>query len=125
MRPRRRYTKWSRRFPPGSPAEWIAGGHVTCNIQCLNGGCKRTVDFRLDRFPLDHPWSRVGWCLVCPLLRAERIWLRGARGSIDDPSPTSPLWHPGHAHALTEALASSEVSRIVARHVGAEAGDGE
>src|ERR1700749_3828621 len=42
-----------------------------------------------------------------------------------DPSPTSPLWHPGHAHALVEALASSEVGRIVARHVGAEAGDGE
>ena len=40
-------------------------------------------------------------------------------------SATSPLWHPGHAHALIDALASSEVSRIVARHVGAEAADGE
>ena len=42
-----------------------------------------------------------------------------------DPSPTSPLWHPGHAHALIDALAPGEVSRIVARYVGAEAADGE
>jgi hypothetical protein len=47
------------------PAEWIAGGHVTCNIQCLSGDCKRIVDFRLDRIPSDRQWSRVGWCLVC------------------------------------------------------------
>ena len=79
------------------------------------------------------PGGRLSWrtffisscALPCRLLRAERKWLRGSQGSVVHPSPTSPLWHPGHAHALTEALASSEVSRIVARHVGAEAGDGE
>jgi hypothetical protein len=28
----RRYTRWAGDFPPGSPADWVAGGHVTCNI---------------------------------------------------------------------------------------------
>lgn len=61
----RRYTKWSgRTFPPGSLAEWLADGHVTCNIQC-HGGCGRMVDFRLDALPQDQPWSRVGWRMVC------------------------------------------------------------
>jgi hypothetical protein len=32
------------RYPPGSPAEWLAEGHVTCSIRCLNGDCKRMVD---------------------------------------------------------------------------------
>jgi hypothetical protein len=31
---RRRYTKWVGHYPPGSPADWVAAGHVTCNIQC-------------------------------------------------------------------------------------------
>ena len=35
----------------------------------------------------------------------------------------SPLWHPRFAHTLIHALASSEISWIVARHAGAEAAD--
>jgi len=27
-------------YPPRSPAEWLAEGHVTCSIQCLNGDRK-------------------------------------------------------------------------------------
>jgi hypothetical protein len=39
-------------YPPGSPAEWIADGHVTCDIQC-HGGCDRLVDVRLETLPQD------------------------------------------------------------------------
>jgi hypothetical protein len=46
-------------YPPGSPAEWLAEGHVTCSIRCLNGNCKHMVDVRLDTLPQDQPWSRV------------------------------------------------------------------
>src|SRR5882672_2168693 len=84
----RRYTKWAGRFPPGIPAEWIAGGHVTCNIQCPNGDCKRIVDVRLDRFPSDRLWSRVGWCLVCTEC--------GAAGSVN----IVPNWHDMIDHAV-------------------------
>jgi hypothetical protein len=42
-----------------------------------------------------------------------------------DPFPTSPLRHPSHAHALTQSLAPSKVSRIVASFGGAHATDGE
>src|SRR5882672_5768940 len=45
--------------------------------------------------------------------------------SQSDPSPTSPLRQPGHAHALNNALAPGEVSRIVARCADAEASDVE
>jgi hypothetical protein len=41
-------------FPPGSPADWVAAGHVTCNIQ-RHGGCNRRIDVRLDALPLDQP----------------------------------------------------------------------
>lgn len=64
--PDRKGTHWGRRklkrdeYPPGSPAEWLAEGHVTCSIRCLNGHCKHTVDVRLDPLPQDRPWSRVG-----------------------------------------------------------------
>jgi len=30
-------------YPPGSPAEWLADGRVTCNFQC-HGGCDRLID---------------------------------------------------------------------------------
>src|SRR5712675_1008024 len=70
-----------RSFSPGSPAEWLAGSHVTCNVQCLNGDCKRIVAFRLDRFPSGRPWSRVGRCLVCTEC--------GAAGSVN----IMPNWH--------------------------------
>jgi hypothetical protein len=42
-----------------------------------------------------------------------------------DPFPTSPLRHPGEAHAHAEAFAPSKVSRIVASFGGAHATDGE
>jgi hypothetical protein len=57
-----------------SPAEWLADGHVTCNIQCLNGRCDRMVDVRLNTLPHDQPWSRVGLRLVCSAC--------GAAGSV-------------------------------------------
>ncbi len=60
---------------------WIAEGHVTCNIQCLNGRCKHMVDVRLDTLPLDRAWSRIGWCLVCVEC--------GAAGSVN----IVPNWH--------------------------------
>lgn len=84
--PRRRYTRWT--FPPGSPGDWIAGGHVTCNIQC--DGCPRMVDVRLDTLPQDRPWSRMGRSLVCKACGA------GA-------SNIAPNWHdmPGRAAPFT------------------------
>ncbi len=78
---RRRYTKWAGHFPPRSPADWIAEGHVTCNIQCLNGSCKHMVDVRLDTLPQDRLWSRIGWCFMCSEC--------GAAGSVN----IVPNWH--------------------------------
>jgi hypothetical protein len=49
-----------------------------------------------------------------------------ARSVEDKPTLTSsPLRYPSHAHALNDALASGEVSRIVARYVGAYAANGK
>jgi hypothetical protein len=44
---------------------------------------------------------------------------------VNDPSPTSALWHPGYEHALIEALARGKEGRMVARRIGAVAADGE
>jgi hypothetical protein len=53
------------RYPPGGPAEWLADGHVTCNIQCSGGRCdRRMVDVRLDTLPQNLPWSTIGARLV-------------------------------------------------------------
>jgi hypothetical protein len=58
--------RWTGKYPPGGPAEWIADGHVTCNIQCSSGNCdRRMVDVRLDILPQDLPWSKIGRRLVC------------------------------------------------------------
>ncbi|MBR0884780.1 hypothetical protein ABIF65_007086 [Bradyrhizobium japonicum] len=84
--PRRRYTRWSGHYPPGSPAEWLAEGHVTCNIQCH--GCRRTVDFPLDTLPQNRPWSRVGWRFVCKVC--------GAAGAVH----IAPNWHDRIGHAV-------------------------
>jgi len=81
MRTRRRYTKWAGHYPPPSLSEWLADGHVTCSIQCLNGRCDRRVDVRLDTLPQDQPWSRVGLCLICSAC--------GAAGSVH----IVPNWH--------------------------------
>jgi hypothetical protein len=59
----------------------VADGHVTCNIQCLNGRCDRRVDVRLDTLPQDQPWARVGLRLVCSAC--------GAAGSVH----IVPNWH--------------------------------
>ena len=32
-----RHARWTGKYPPGGPAEWLADGHVTCNIQCSGG----------------------------------------------------------------------------------------
>jgi hypothetical protein len=53
-----RHARWTGKYPPGGPAEWIADGHVTCNIQCSGGKCdRRMVDVRLDTLPQDQPLS--------------------------------------------------------------------
>jgi hypothetical protein len=62
MRSRRAF-RWAGKYPPGGPADWIADGHVTCNIQCRCD--RRMVDVRLDTLPQDQPWSVVGRRLVC------------------------------------------------------------
>jgi len=61
-----------------SPAEWLAEGHVTCSIQCLNGDCKHQADVRLDTLPQDQPWS-------C-----------GAPGAVN----IVPNWHDRQGHAV-------------------------
>src|SRR5262245_3775290 len=61
--------------------------------------------------------------LECPLSGVKRTCRLGPGMSPSDPSPTSPLRHPGYAHALTEALLSSEINRIVAYFGGAQAAD--
>jgi len=58
--------RWTGKYPLGGPAEWIADGHVTCNIQCSGGKChQRMVDVRLDTLPQDLPWSAIARRLVC------------------------------------------------------------
>jgi hypothetical protein len=73
-------------YPPGSPAEWLADGHVTCNIQCR--GCDRMVDVRLDTLPQDLPWLTIGWRLVCKEC--------GSAGSVN----IAPNWHDRVGHAV-------------------------
>jgi hypothetical protein len=80
---------WTGKYPPGGPAEWIADGHVTCNIQCSGGNCgQRMVDVRLDTLPQDLPWSRIGPRLVCKQC--------GVKGSVH----IVPNWHDRQAHAV-------------------------
>jgi hypothetical protein len=74
-------------YPQGSPAEWLADGHVTCNIQC-HGGCDRFVDVRLDTLPQDRPWSTIGWRLVCKECGSAR--------SVN----IVPNWHDRVGHAV-------------------------
>jgi len=70
------------KYPLGSPAEWMADGHVTCNIQCSGGKCDhRMVDVRLDTLPQDVPWSKIGRRLVCKEC--------GVSGSVN----IVPNWH--------------------------------
>ena len=69
-------------YPPGSPAEWLADGHVTCSIQCSGGKCDhRMVDVRLDTLPQDLTWSSIGRRLLCKEC--------GAAGSVN----IVPNWH--------------------------------
>src|ERR1700736_4546290 len=78
------------------PSVSIFGSHLTCGF---NVRC----------------WVGVG----------KRTWRLRAPTSEFDPFPTSPLRHPGEAHAHAEAFAPSKVSRIVASFGGAHATDGE
>jgi hypothetical protein len=81
VRTRKKPGRWSGSYPRGSPAEWLADGHVTCNIQCLNGHCRHVVDVRLDTLPQDQPWSRVGRNMICTEC--------GAPGAVN----IVPNWH--------------------------------
>jgi hypothetical protein len=82
-----RNARWTGKYPPGGPAEWLADGHVTCNIQC-HGGCDRMVDVRLDTLPQKLPWSQIGSRLVCKQC--------GAAGSVN----IVPNWHDRAGHAV-------------------------
>ena len=76
-------------YPPGSPAEWLADGHVTCSIQCSGGKCDhRMVDVRLDTLPQDLTWSSIGRRLLCKEC--------GAAGSVH----IVPNWHDRDGHAV-------------------------
>jgi hypothetical protein len=69
-------------YPLGTPATWLADGHVTCNIQCSGGKCdRRMVDVRLDTLPQNLPWSTIGRRLVCKEC--------GTAGSVN----IVPNWH--------------------------------
>jgi len=82
MAPQRQHSRWTGKYPPGGPAEWLADGHVTRNIQCSGGSCdRRMVDVRLDTLPQDQPWSVVGRRLVCKQC--------GIAGSVN----IVPNWH--------------------------------
>jgi hypothetical protein len=62
-----RHARSTDNFPLGTPAKWLAEGHVICNIQCSGGKCdRRMVDVRLDT-PQDLPWSTIGLRLVCKM----------------------------------------------------------
>jgi hypothetical protein len=88
VRTRKKPGWWSGNYPPGSPAQWLAEGHVTCNVQCLNGHCRHVVDVRLDTLPQDQPWSRVGRNMICTEC--------GAPGAVN----IVPNWHDRKGHAL-------------------------
>src|SRR3981081_2772470 len=61
----------------------------------------------------------------CLLLEEKQTW-RSIHDSLKGVvAERSPLRHPGHVHAFTEALASGQVSRIVTRFADTEAMDGE
>jgi len=77
------------KYPPGGPAEWLADGHVTCNIQCSGRKCdRRMVDVRLDTLPQDLLWSKIGRRLVCKEC--------GAAGAVN----IVPNWHDRAGHAV-------------------------
>jgi hypothetical protein len=81
--------RWTGKYPPGGPAEWIADGHVTCNIQCSAGKCdRRMVDVRLDTLPQNLPWSTIGSRLVCKQC--------GTAGSVN----IVPNWHDRNGGAV-------------------------
>ena len=78
-----------RQIPTRRPAEWLADGHVTCNIQCSGCNCdRRMVDVRLDTLPQDQPWSVVGRRLVCKQC--------GTAGSVH----IVPNWHDRAGQAV-------------------------
>ena len=61
----KRHSRSNNRYPLGTPAKWIADGHVTCNIQCSAKCDRRMVDVRLDALPQDLPGSTIARRLVC------------------------------------------------------------
>jgi hypothetical protein len=73
--------QWAGRFPPGSPAQWIANAVPQWRLQAHRGLQARQVF-------LGAPWSRVGWCLVCTEC--------GAAGSVN----IVPNWHDMIGHAI-------------------------
>jgi hypothetical protein len=89
MASQRRHSRSTDKYPLGSPAEWIADGHVTCNIQCSGGKCDRPmVDVRLDSLPQNLPWLEIGARLVCKEC--------GVAGSVH----IVPNWHDRAGHAV-------------------------
>jgi hypothetical protein len=84
-----RQRPWTSRYPPRSPADWIADGHVTCSIQCSSGKCRhRMVDVRLDALPQHQPWTTIGRRLIC-----KRCGVVGAANIV-------PNWHDMRGRAV-------------------------
>ena len=96
-----RPAQWTGKYPPEGPADWIADGHVTCNVQCSGGKCdRRMVNVRLDTLPQGLPWSTIGPRLACKEC--------GVAGSVH----IVPNWHDKtkHVRAVHEATGKRETS---------------
>lgn len=69
-----RHSQSTDKYPLGTPAGWIADGHVTCSIQCSGGKCdRRMVDVRLDTLPQHLPWSTIGRRKECGVTGSVHI----------------------------------------------------
>jgi hypothetical protein len=84
----KRHSRSNNRYPLGTPAKWIADGHVTCNIQCSAKCDRRMVDVRLDSLPPDLPWATIARRLVCKEC--------GTSGSVN----IVPNWHDRVGNAV-------------------------
>jgi hypothetical protein len=106
MATQRRHSRSTEKYPPGGPAEWLADGHVTCNIQCSGGNCdRRMVDVRLATLPHGLRWSTIVRRLVCKEC--------GTAGSVN----IVPNWHdrpatPYHSPGVGKRETLPQLHRI-------------
>jgi hypothetical protein len=79
VRTRRPVPNGCQRYPRGTPADWRQAGHISAGVRCV--ACQHPADMRLDVFPLDQPWSRIGRNMLCTAC--------GTPGFVD----IKPNWH--------------------------------